>query len=153
MLKQKRLYESQREQLYNQQFNIEQTTFAVQSMQDSVQTVQAMQAAGKELRQVMKTSDLKIDNIYKMQDDMEDLLVRAACLAACRCVCCLPCAGLARGRVLVPLLLPLPEARERARANAPSHAGFSPESRTCSRRSRTCWAPRMACRWTWMRRS
>lgn len=42
VLKQKRLYENQRDQLYNQQYNIEQTTFAVQSMQDSVHTVQAM---------------------------------------------------------------------------------------------------------------
>jgi charged multivesicular body protein 5 len=33
VLKQKRLYETQRDQLYNQQFNVEQTTFAMQSMQ------------------------------------------------------------------------------------------------------------------------
>lgn len=43
MLKQKRLYESQREQLYNQQFNIEQTAFTMESAKDSVQTIQAMQ--------------------------------------------------------------------------------------------------------------
>lgn len=42
VLKQKKLYESQRDQLYNQQYNIEQTSFAIQSMQDSVHTVQAM---------------------------------------------------------------------------------------------------------------
>jgi hypothetical protein len=33
VLKQKRLYESQRDQLYNQQFNVEQTSFAMTSMQ------------------------------------------------------------------------------------------------------------------------
>lgn len=33
VLKQKRLYESQRDQLYNQQFNVEQTAFAMTSMQ------------------------------------------------------------------------------------------------------------------------
>ena len=46
MLKQKRLYESQREQLYNQQFNIEQTAFTMESAKDSVQTIQAMQVRG-----------------------------------------------------------------------------------------------------------
>lgn len=33
ILKQKRMYESQRETLYNQQFNMEQTRFTVESMQ------------------------------------------------------------------------------------------------------------------------
>lgn len=45
MLKQKRLYESQRDQLYNQQFNVEQTAFVMENVQDSVQTVQALKAA------------------------------------------------------------------------------------------------------------
>lgn len=42
VLKQKRLYESQREQLYNQQFNVEQTAFAMESAKDSIQTVSAL---------------------------------------------------------------------------------------------------------------
>lgn len=46
VLKQKRLYESQRDQIYNQQFNVEQTSFVMENVQDSVQTVQAMKAAG-----------------------------------------------------------------------------------------------------------
>lgn len=45
VLKQKRLYESQRDQLYNQQFNVEQTAFVMENVQDSVQTVQALKAA------------------------------------------------------------------------------------------------------------
>jgi hypothetical protein len=40
VLKQKRLYESQREQLYSQQFNMEQTRFTVDSVKDTVSTVQ-----------------------------------------------------------------------------------------------------------------
>ena len=40
VLKQKRLYENQREQLYNQQFNMEQTSNAIESMKDTAQTVQ-----------------------------------------------------------------------------------------------------------------
>lgn len=47
MLKQKRLYESQRDQLYNQQFNVEQTAFVMENVQDSVQTVQALKAASE----------------------------------------------------------------------------------------------------------
>lgn len=108
VLKQKRLYEGQRDQLYNQQYNLEQTNFAVSSMQDSVHTVKAMavgfrllaaccdvfststvqaaqlsvffalQAAGKELSTVMKSKELRIENIEKMQDNMQDLLVRGA---------------------------------------------------------------------------
>eukprot|EP00887_Chlorella_sp_A99_P000655 scaffold5.g655.t1 len=94
VLKQKRLYEQQRDQLYNQQYTIEQTSFAVQSMQDSVHTVQArglegpwgmvvewrqhqrlaMAAAGKELKGVMKQKDMRLENIDKLRDEMEDLM-------------------------------------------------------------------------------
>lgn len=74
MLKQKRLYEGQREQLYNQQFNVEQTAFALQSMQDSVETVQAMKVAGKELKTTLKHKDLRIESIERMQDDLVDML-------------------------------------------------------------------------------
>lgn len=54
VLKQKRLYESQREQLYNQQFNVEQTAFAMESAKDSVHTVQAMQVCAKALCNVLQ---------------------------------------------------------------------------------------------------
>lgn len=74
VLKQKRLYESQRDQLYNQQYNVEQTTFAMTSMQDTVHTVQAMKAAGKEMKGFMKSNDLKIENIEALHDDMSDML-------------------------------------------------------------------------------
>ncbi len=46
VLKQKRMYESQREQLYNQQFNVDQTAFTMESAKDSIQTVQAMKVCG-----------------------------------------------------------------------------------------------------------
>jgi charged multivesicular body protein 5 len=74
VLKQKRLYENQRDQLYNQQFNVEQTSFMMENVQDSVQTVQAMKAAGKELRQAFKRDELNISNIDKLQDDMADIM-------------------------------------------------------------------------------
>ncbi|KAL3138143.1 hypothetical protein ABBQ38_005371 [Trebouxia sp. C0009 RCD-2024] len=74
VLKQKRLYENQRGQLMNQQFNVDQTSFALQSMQDSVQTVQAMKAAGKELKAAFKQPELNINSIENLQDDMADMM-------------------------------------------------------------------------------
>jgi hypothetical protein len=50
VLKQKRMYEGQRERLYQQQFNLENAAFTTQAIQDSVVQVQAMQAAGTELK-------------------------------------------------------------------------------------------------------
>ena len=43
-LKQKRLYESQRDQLYSQQYNIDQISFTSESIQDSITTVKALKA-------------------------------------------------------------------------------------------------------------
>ncbi len=78
VLKQKRLYENQRGQLMNQQFNVDQTSFALQSMQDSVQTVQAMKAAGKELKAAFKQPELNINSIENLQDDLADMMVGCA---------------------------------------------------------------------------
>lgn len=85
VLKQKRLYEGQREQLYNQQFNMDQTAFTLESIKDSVQTVQAMKAANVELKQAFKKGELNIDSIEKLQDEMADMHVRH--LPACSPLC------------------------------------------------------------------
>jgi len=74
VLKQKRLYEAQRDQLYNQQYNVEQTAFVMENVQDSVQTVQAMKAASKGLRSAFKRNELNISGIEQLQDDMADLM-------------------------------------------------------------------------------
>mmetsp|Transcript_18814 Transcript_18814/g.40499 ORF Transcript_18814/g.40499 Transcript_18814/m.40499 type:complete len:223 (+) Transcript_18814:627-1295(+) len=75
VLKQKRLYEGQREQLYTQQFNMEQTRFTMDSIKDTVSTVQALTAANKEMKTVMKKNkELDINYIDKMQDDMFDMM-------------------------------------------------------------------------------
>jgi Snf7 len=75
-MKQKKLYETQRDQLYGQQFNVEQTSFALDSMKDSVQTVAALKTAGKELKATMKDNNLNISGIEKLQDQMTDMMVR-----------------------------------------------------------------------------
>ena len=61
------MYEGQRDQLYAQQFNVEQTKFTVDSIKDTVSTVQAMTAASKEMKKNFKqTKELDINYIDKM---------------------------------------------------------------------------------------
>mmetsp|Transcript_9873 Transcript_9873/g.29844 ORF Transcript_9873/g.29844 Transcript_9873/m.29844 type:complete len:176 (+) Transcript_9873:503-1030(+) len=75
VLKQKRLYEGQREQLYQQQFNVEQTKFTVDNIKDTVGTVQAMKGAAKEMKGQFKSQkELDISYIEKLQDDMFDMM-------------------------------------------------------------------------------
>ena len=77
VMKQKKLYEQQRDQLYGQQFNVEQTAFVVQSARDTAHTVTAMQAASKEMTRAFKSKELNIDNIDRLQDSLADIHVRA----------------------------------------------------------------------------
>jgi charged multivesicular body protein 5 len=75
ILKQKKVYEGQREMLGNQSFNIEQQNMALQSMKDTKTTMQAMQMGLKEMKREYKKVDLnKIEN---MQDDLADILEQA----------------------------------------------------------------------------
>lgn len=71
VLKRKRMYEGQRDQLAGQQFNLDQTVFALETVKDSQTTIAAMQAASKEL----KTQHAKIDinKIEDMNDDLADM--------------------------------------------------------------------------------
>ena len=59
-------YEKQRDTLYNQSFNVDQTRFAIQNVKDTVTTVAAMKSASKELKVAMK--DIKIDDIEDLHD-------------------------------------------------------------------------------------
>lgn len=72
LLKQKKMFEGQRDNLYNQSFNLEQVSFASEGLKDAQQTMAAMKAANKELKGQMKT--MKIDDVDKLQDDMMDLM-------------------------------------------------------------------------------
>ena len=72
----------------NQQFNVDQTSFALQSMQDSVQTVQAMKAAGKELKAAFKQPELNINSIENLQDDMADMMVGLVRQSKPQLLCC-----------------------------------------------------------------
>lgn len=74
ILKQKRMYEGQRDQLYQQQYNLEQVAFTTESVKDTVNTVQALKGAQKELKTQMKRKEFNIDKIDKLQDEMADLM-------------------------------------------------------------------------------
>ncbi|XP_038977095.1 vacuolar protein sorting-associated protein 60.2-like [Phoenix dactylifera] len=72
VLKQKRMYEGQRDMLYNQTFNLDQVSFAAEGLKDAQQTMSALKSANKELKGMMKT--VKIEDIDSMQDEMMDLM-------------------------------------------------------------------------------
>lgn len=73
VLKRKRMYETQRDQLAGQQFNIDQASFGIESAKASVSTVAAMKAANTELKATIK-NDLKIDDVDDLVGDMADLM-------------------------------------------------------------------------------
>ena len=75
VLKQKKMYEGQRDQLMQQAFNMEQTSFATENLKNTVTTVNAMKQANKQLKKQYKK--VNIDKIEAMQDEMEDLLDQA----------------------------------------------------------------------------
>ncbi|GMI83330.1 hypothetical protein like AT3G10640 [Hibiscus trionum] len=72
VLKQKRMYESQRDMLYNQTFNLDQVAFASEGLKDAQQTMSALKSANKELKGMMKT--VKIQDIDNLQDEMMDMM-------------------------------------------------------------------------------
>ncbi|KAL8241542.1 hypothetical protein R6Q59_014896 [Mikania micrantha] len=72
VLKQKRMYEGQRDMLYNQTFNLDQVAFASEGIKDAQQTMSALKSANKELKGMMKT--VKIQDIDSLQDEMMDMM-------------------------------------------------------------------------------
>merc|ERR1719506_2417640 len=75
ILKQKKMYENQKEKTMAQQFNVEQIMFAQDTLKETAGTVSAMKDANKALKKEFKK--IKIDQIEDMQDDMADLLEQA----------------------------------------------------------------------------
>lgn len=75
VLKQKKMYDKQRDHLYNQQFNIDQTKFAQDNVKDTAGMVEAMQVASKALQQSYQ--DIDIDQVEDLHDDMTEMLEMA----------------------------------------------------------------------------
>ncbi|XP_017328368.1 charged multivesicular body protein 5 isoform X2 [Ictalurus punctatus] len=76
VLKQKRLYESQRDQLAQQSFNMEQANYTIQSLKDTKTTVEAMKIGAKEMKKSYK--QVKMDQIEDLQDQLEDMMEEAS---------------------------------------------------------------------------
>jgi len=71
-LKRKKMYEQQRDSMVSQAFNIEQTAFAIETMQDTQIAVAAMKDATATLK--VQHEKLDLDAVEDMQDDLFDLL-------------------------------------------------------------------------------
>ncbi|KAI5080689.1 hypothetical protein GOP47_0003872 [Adiantum capillus-veneris] len=66
ILRQKKMYEAQRDMLYNQSFKLERVSFATEGIKDARETMAAMKAGSKDLEGTLKI--LKIDDVDKLQD-------------------------------------------------------------------------------------
>nr|XP_054750041.1 charged multivesicular body protein 5-like [Lytechinus pictus] len=75
VLKQRKMYESQLDNLRQQSFNMEQANYATQTLKDTKATVDAMKTGVKTMKKEFKKVD--IDEIEDLQDDMEDMLEQA----------------------------------------------------------------------------
>jgi charged multivesicular body protein 5 len=69
------MYEGQRDTLLAQQLNVEQARFAVESIQDTAQTVEALRAGAAEGRRALGAGARRLDlaAIDRLQDEMADL--------------------------------------------------------------------------------
>ncbi|KAI5893943.1 vacuolar protein sorting-associated protein 60 [Schizophyllum commune H4-8] len=74
-LKQKRMYESQLEQLTQQTFNMESAALTTENLRNTMATVDAMKMANKEMRK--QYGKIDIDKIENVQFEMEDLIEQA----------------------------------------------------------------------------
>lgn len=78
VLRQKRMYEAQMEQLIQQSFNMEQSIMATDNLRNTMATVDAMQQANKDLKRTYR--NVNVDKIERIQDEMEDLLEQSGAL-------------------------------------------------------------------------
>ncbi|KAJ1973734.1 Vacuolar protein-sorting-associated protein 60, partial [Dimargaris xerosporica] len=75
VLKQKKMYETQRDQLQQQIFNMEQAQFTNDNIRNTMTTYEAMKESNKALKKQYK--DVDIDKIEDMQDELADLMDQA----------------------------------------------------------------------------
>jgi len=72
VLKQKKQYESQADNLRNQSFNMEQVNYSTQMLKDTKTTVNAMKLGVKEMKKEFK--NVNIDDIEDMQDELGEMM-------------------------------------------------------------------------------
>eukprot|EP01059_Diplonema_ambulator_P009019 TRINITY_DN187_c0_g1_i1.p1 TRINITY_DN187_c0_g1~~TRINITY_DN187_c0_g1_i1.p1 ORF type:complete len:214 (+),score=84.75 TRINITY_DN187_c0_g1_i1:1137-1778(+) len=71
LLKQKRMYEGQRDQIENQRFNMDQMQFAAESVKDTIDHVACLKATATQLKTDQKK--INIDDVERMQEELQDL--------------------------------------------------------------------------------
>ena len=72
VLQQRKMYESQRDQLQQQSWNMEQAGMMQDNLKNVMTTVDAMKTTNKALKQ--QYGKINIDKIEKLQDEMADLM-------------------------------------------------------------------------------
>lgn len=72
VLQQRKMYESQKDQLQQQSWNMEQAGMMQDNLKNTMATVDAMKTTQKELRK--QYGKINIDKIEKLQDEMADLM-------------------------------------------------------------------------------
>ena len=72
LLKQKKMYQEQLDQLQNQTFKMEQAQMTTETLKNTVVTYEAMKLANTQLKQQYK--QINLDKLEKVQDEMEDLM-------------------------------------------------------------------------------
>ncbi|BFZ53782.1 Vacuolar protein-sorting-associated protein 60 [Savitreella phatthalungensis] len=80
VLRQKKMYEAQLDQLTQQSFNMEQANLTTENMRNTMTTVTAMQHANKALKK--EYGKIDIDKVERLQDEMADLIESANELSA-----------------------------------------------------------------------
>lgn len=75
VLRQKKLYESQLDQLSQQSFNMEQANLTTENIRNTMTTVTAMTAANKAMKK--EYGKINIAKIERLQDEMSDLIESA----------------------------------------------------------------------------
>ena len=72
ILQRRKMYESQRDQLQQQSWNMEQADMMTSNLKNVMTTVDAMKTTNKTLKQ--QYGKINIDKIERMQDEMADLM-------------------------------------------------------------------------------
>ena len=75
VLRQKKLYEAQLDQLTQQSFNMEQANLTTENMRNTMTTVTAMTSANKAMKK--QYGKIDINKIERLQDEMSDLIESA----------------------------------------------------------------------------
>ncbi|CAK9114012.1 Charged multivesicular body protein 5 (Vacuolar protein-sorting-associated protein 60), partial [Durusdinium trenchii] len=72
VLKKKKMYEKQRDALGNQQFNVDQQNFMLESMRDTQDTVATMKDSAKAMKKQFK--QINLDKIEDLQEDISEMM-------------------------------------------------------------------------------